>query len=360
MRQRPVGLIGSDPARSFGGFTLFSSVRGDHATLLDVEGAPVHRWEHPEGLQYAYLLENGNLLARTLPPEDAGGVEQIGGSSAALVELDWNSNVVWSYRNPMLHHDYRRLPNGNHLILTWRELPEGVTEKIRGAHAHEDDPERMWGDVVSEIEPDGTVVDEWRSWEHLSYEDDVKCPLESRKEWTHANAIRLTHEGDLLISFRLTDTIGIVDRKTGAFKWKWGPEVISHQHDAQMLDNGNILLFDNGCHRRRAPSFSQVLEVDPEKREIVWSYKAETILDFFSFMVGGAERLPNGNTFITAGAFGNLFEITPEGEVVWDYLSPYVFESVFGPTPAIFRAHRYAGDAPCLAGRDLSQAIDAA
>jgi hypothetical protein len=353
LRKRPTGLVYRDSERSFGGYTLFTSVRGPHATLLDPDGETVHRWEHAAGLQYGYLLDNGHLLARTLPPKDAGGLEQIGGSSAGIVELDWDGNVVWSHYDPMLHHDYRRLPNGNNLILTWRVLPEGVSEQIRGAHAHHDDPERMWGDVVTEIEHDGTIVDEWRSWEHLSYEEDVKCPLESRKEWTHANALRLTNDGDLLLSFRLTDTIGVVDRKTGAFKWKWGPGVLSHQHDAQMLDNGNILLFDNGCHRRRAPSFSQILEVDPSTEEIVWRYQAETILDFFSFMVGGVERLPNGNTFITTGAFGHLFEITPEGDVVWDYLSPHVFDSPFGPTPAIFRAHRYAADAAALAGRNL-------
>jgi hypothetical protein len=59
-------------------------------------------------------------------------------------------------------------------------------------------------------------------------------------------------------------------------------------------------------------------------------------------MVSGAERLAGGNTFITEGATGRLFEITPEGEVVWEYVSPFVQPSKFGPTPAIFRAHRYA------------------
>ena len=70
------------------------------------------------------------------------------------------------------------------------------------------------------------------------------------------------------------------------------------------------------------------------------------MLAFYSFMVSGAERLAGGNTFITEGATGRLFEITPEGEVVWEYVSPFVLPSKFGPTPAIFRAHRYAlGDA---------------
>ena len=125
-----------------------------------------------------------------------------------------------------------------------------------------------------------------------------------------------------------------------------GSRVLSHPHAATWLDNGHVLIFDNGCHRRRGPGFSQVIEVDPQTDEIVWTYRDPTILGFYSFMVSGADRLPNGNTLITEGATGRLFEVTPEGETVWEYVSPFVLESRFGPTPAVFRAHRYAADDP--------------
>ena len=59
------------------------------------------------------------------------------------------------------------------------------------------------------------------------------------------------------------------------------------------------------------------------------------------------QRLPNGNTFINEGLSGRLFEVTPGGDVVWEYVSPY-----FGPAAApdkvqsnmIFRAYRYSQD----------------
>ena len=353
IRKRPFGLVYLDAEQAFAGYTLFCSVRGHHATLLDPEGRGVWRWRHEEGIQHAEMLPNGSLLVHTLPPEDAGGAEQIGGSAGALLELDPDSKVVWEYRNPLLHHDYYRLPNGNHLILLWRKLPEGVGEQIRGGHYHEDDPERMWGDVVQEITPDGRVVTEWRSWEHLGFEEDVICPLESHKEWTHANSIDVTPDGDWLISFRLTSSVGIVDPVSGAFKWKWGPGVLSHQHAATWLENGHVLIFDNGCHRQRGPNFSQVLEVDPASEEIVWRYRDATILGFYSFMGSGADRLPNGNTLITEGSTGRLFEVTAEKETVWEYVSPFVLDGRFGPTPAVFRARRYASDDPRLAGYTL-------
>lgn len=353
IRNRPLGLVYDDPDQASGCYTLFAAVRGHFANLLDPQGRIVRRWHCDEGIQYARLLGDGHLLLRTLPPEDAGGAERIGGSSEALIELDRDGHAVWRHREPLLHHDFARLPNGNHLLLVWDKLPEGVGERIRGGHAHEDDPERMWGDVVREIDPAGETVREWRSWEHLSFEEDVICPLESRKEWTHANSIDVTPEGDWLLSFRLTSTVAIVDPETGAFKWKWGPDVLSHQHHATWLESGRILIFDNGCHRRRGPNFSQVVEVDPATKEIVWTYKGETILGFYSFMVSGAERLPNCNTFITEGATGRLFEVTPEGETVWEYVSPFLLESMFGPTPAVFRAHRYAPDDPRVRALEL-------
>lgn len=354
IRNRPFGLVYRDAELSFPGYTLFCSVRGHHATLLDAEGRIVHRWHHPEGIQHVHLLPNGNPLIHTLPPEDAEGAEQIGGSAEALVELDWDGKVVWEYRDRFMHHAYQRLPNGHCLILRWEHLPDGYAEKVQGGHHHEEDPERMWGDVVREITPAGDVVREWRSWEHLSFEDDRLCPLESYKEWTHTNAIDVTPDGDWLLTFRLTSTVALVDADTGRFKWKWGPEELSHPHAATWLDSGRILLFDNGCHRKRAPTFSRVLEVDPATNEIGWTYVGPTILGFYSFMGSGANRLPNGNTLITESATGRIFEVTHGHEVVWEYVSPFVLPSKFGPTPVVFRAYRYALDDPRFAGRELS------
>jgi hypothetical protein len=168
----------------------------------------------------------------------------------------------------------------------------------------------------------------------------VKCPLESRKEWTHLNSIELTPNGDWLMSFRLSSTVCIVDGVTGDVRWRWGSDVLSHQHHATYLEQDKILIFDNGCHRREGPSFSQIVEVDRETKKIEWSYKAEMVLGFYSFMISGCERLPNLNTLITEGAHGRLFEVTPEGETVWEYVSPWLMPSKFGPTSAVFRAYR--------------------
>jgi Arylsulfotransferase (ASST) len=356
IRNRPIGLTYLDRDKAFDGYTLFCSVRGHHATLLDLDGRVVHQWHHDAGIQHVKLIDGGHLLMQTLPPEDAGGAETIGGSAGALIELDWDGNEVWAHHDVMMHHDYVRLANGNHLYLAWDKLPAELSNRVQGGFRDPKDPDAMWGDVIKEITPDGSLVHEWRSWEHLSLDEDRICPLESRKEWTHANSLALTNDGNWLISFRLTSTVAIVDRKTGAFTWKWGPNQLSHQHTATQLPNGRILLFDNGCHRRGMPSFSRVVEVDPATNEIVWAHQDPTVLAFYSFMVSGCERLANGNTLITEGATGRLFEVAPDHETVWEYVSPWTLPSNFGPTPAVFRSFRLAPDDPRLAGQRLDPA----
>ena len=123
-----------------------------------------------------------------------------------------------------------------------------------------------------------------------------------------------------------------------------------------MLPSGNVLLFDNGVHRRGGPGHSRILEVDPATEEIVWQYQAEVVLAFISFMTSGAERQPNGNTLITEGATGRIFEVTTERETVWEYVTGFMPAGRFGKTPSMFRAHRYAADGTELAGRDLDPA----
>ena len=352
----PNGLIYSAPQHAYRGYTLTTNNRGYDANLLDMEGRIVHRWHSDEGIGYAYLLPYGNLLVRTEPPEDANGAETIGASAAAILELDWDGNVVWEYRDKYIHHDYERLVNGNTLVMMFELLSPEFTAKVKGGTPSDDDPPQMFSDVVREIAPNGSVVYEWKAWEHLDPEQDAICPLEDRKEWTHGNSINVTPEGDLIVSFRRISTVGIVNKATGEFTWKWGRGQIDHQHHPTWLDSGNILLFDNGFHRPRA-SFSRVIEVDPKTGEIGWEYKGTPPLSFYSQAVSSADRLPNGNTLICEGSPGRIFEVTHEKEIVWEYINPFFIPpGPEGPnelTNAVFRAHRYGPEHAAFQGRDL-------
>ncbi len=95
--------------------------------------------------------------------------------------------------------------------------------------------------------------------------------------------------------------------------------------------------------------------------QVVWSYQSKSPQGFFSHIGSGAQRLPNGNTLICAMTEGHFFEVTAEGELVWEYINPVTRDGAVKVLPdslpmtnAVFRAYRYSPDHPALQGKDLS------
>ena len=238
--------------------------------------------------------------------------------------------------------------------------------------------------------------------------------------WWHINAIDYNPDLDqIMLSPRNHSELWIIDRsastqeaptrkggnsgKGGALLYRWGnPRAYGHgmiadqqlflQHHAQWIDPGlpgasNILIFNNGYEVGWiGPDHSSIEEIvppvdgygyrrEPEKphlpAEPFWSYTAEEPSDFYSRIMGCVQRLPNGNTLICDGTSGNLFQVTPNGELVWRYVYP-----MNGNTPleqgdepeigfqlspevtalknAVYRAYWYAPDHPGLQKYDLT------
>ena len=153
---------------------------------------------------------------------------------------------------------------------------------------------------------------------------------------------------------------------------------------------GHLLIFDNGSrHLATGFAYSAVLEIDPydgpmEKgvyvpqgksgyrsvpisqgnrrtsNQVVWFYAAKDPVSFWSRNISGVSRLPNGNTLATLGAFGDIIELTPAGEVVWEYKVPATTNRGAvkilqdGDSNDTFLAFRYGPDHPALRGRNLT------
>jgi outer membrane protein assembly factor BamB len=159
------------------------------------------------------------------------------------------------------------------------------------------------------------------------------------------NSILELPNGDILASYRPTSTVIRIDRETGNIVWKLGPPTLAGQHAPTPLENGNVLIFDNGVHRLDDPlPFSRVIEVNPATNEIGWTYQDRPVSNFFSPRMGNAQRLPNGNTLINEASFGRLFEVTRDGEIVWEYVNPFFGGPPHAETNAVFRALRYSSE----------------
>ena len=240
------------------------------------------------------------------------------------------------------------LRNGNVMFLCLTALPPEYAARVRGGLPGTEYEGRIHGDYLVEMTTSGEVVWEWRSWEHLDPADyPIVAWQEQRHEWTHGNSVAELPDGNLVLSFRNLCTVVIVARATGEVLWTLGPPTLAQQHAPTPLANGNLLIFDNGTHRvDQFLPHSRVIEVEIATKHVVWSYQERRPYDFFSPLISNAQRLPNGNTLICEGSFGRFFEVTMAGEVVWEYVSPYIVVPAarpdFPPGNSVFRAHRYS------------------
>jgi hypothetical protein len=360
-KPRPMSVTYYDSDKAYDGYTLFTPLSGHTTYLIDMRGRIVHTWDigaFPGA--YANLLPNGNLLyaIQADPNEKAkAGVPHTSGQGGIIREVDWNGKVLWEYKDLFQHHDFCRLKNGNTLIMKYVQVPFELMIKVKGGVPGTEEDGKMWADGLDEITPEGKVVWSWKAYEHLDPVKDAIGPLDWRKEWTHGNSVEELSDGNLLVSFRNIDMVCIVDRKTGDITWHYGQgaKELAHMHAPSILPNGNMLIFDNGFNRKiEEVSYSRIVELDPKSKEVKWEYKSPVVVDFFTPACGNAQRLPNGNTLICETMKGRFFEITPKGEIVWDYTSPFFAQYLFwGNLNWVYRAYRYAPDAP-----EMSQAKD--
>ena len=322
-------LVNSDKA--YQGFTLYPLHGKKEAHLLNMKGEIVHKWN--VGAVRADILPNCNLLA----VHNATKLKKL------IREYDWNGNIVWEYEAPyVIHHDAVRLENGNTLfpIRTQLEhIPSEIKDKPGAVKR------KYRSDTFVEITPDKKIEWEWKVEDHLDIEScgKRKCKrslgnkqfIDNALDWTHVNTVRPLPEnkwyvqgdkrfkpGNIIFMPRNWSTAFIIDKESGEIVWKYEGDYkkgLILPHESHMIGPdlpgaGNILIFDNGKKKMR--EFSIALEINPITKEVVWAYEDEK---FYSGSAGALQRLPNGNTLISQGTSGRVFEVTPEKEIVWEY-----------------------------------------
>jgi uncharacterized protein (UPF0248 family) len=365
IKRHGVGVRALNPERAFPGFTLFAPlIWGDGTVyLIDLHGKVVHTWnmQYPPGLS-GYLTERGTLFynGRTSEESFLGRFPFKGG---VVLEADWNGKVLWQVRHPDHHHHGILLRNGNVLLNCMGRVPDEIARRVKGGVEEDTFPSgqyaarskgeagKMYSDYLAEVTREGQTVWEWRTWEHLDPEADGITEVQApRTLWAQGNSVLELPDGDILTSYRPTSTVLRISRKTGKILWKLGPPTVAGQHAPTLLENGNILIFDNGVHRLDdSMPFSRVIEVDPAKNAIAWKYQDRPVWNFFSPRMGNAQRLPNGNTLVCESSFGRVFEVTRDGEIVWEYVNPFFGRPFFAGAPGtegnlLFRALRYSAD----------------
>ena len=353
MRFSRFGVTEHKRELSYPGATLFSPLLQNSTYLIGMNGEILHQWslESYPG-NYAHLLPNGNLLAAINTP---GGPSSFNAKGGKIQEISWDGAVVWEYQDDNQHHDFRRCDNGNTIYLGWELLPPEAAERVQGGRPGTEKEDGVYGDYIREVNPAGETVWEWHAHENLEIEKYPNASMAPRSAWAHPNSIQPLPNGDVLVSWRHNNLIAVIDRQTGQFSFEWMGVELGHQHDFQKLKNGNYMVFCNVPPGRGPGQGSKVLEFDPQTKATVWEYQGTPKYTFASPFISGAQRLKNGNTLICEGQWGRIFEVTPNKEVVWEYISPFFVPSTPGTnssgTNCIFRAYRYDIDGPEIQNR---------
>lgn len=187
----------------------------------------------------------------------------------------------------------------------------------------------------------------WSPFDHFQVSDaapDISLRERDVNPW-HGNAIDIDKDGHLLVSFRNSDEVAKIIVPTGEVMWRFGGENsdfavvndplngFSHQHGIRRLENGNIILFDNG--NLHSPPESRAVEYALDEQAmtatLVWEYRHSPIL--YGFALGFAQRLPDGHTLINYGTAQIVLEVNAAGQRVAEY-------AVDDPDYFVYRAFR--------------------
>ena len=339
-------------------------------------------------------LPNGNILS--IAWENRTAAEALGAGRSAekipaagvwpdiVVEIEptmpTGGNIVWQWHSwdHMVQNQDPTLPNHGDPATHPEKIDINAGPPLEPVTAEQ----LADAKVLGQVPPNATVADRG---------SDIH----------HSNAINYNAELDqIALSVRTFSEIWIIDHalstreaagSAGDLLYRWGnPEVygradesfhgLGHQHDIRWIPAGlpgagNLLAFSNEAVNAAAP-YSQVVEFSPPltadgrytleadrpfgPAAPVWTYSDD---GFFSPFISGAHRLANGNTLINFGPQGRFVEVNTDGEIVWEYWSPYSGEVRLPdgslPQPgrpfmyAAFRATFIPADHPALAGRDL-------
>jgi hypothetical protein len=322
------GVSTYDPQRSFEGLNLYVSGHAPSAILMDMEGNRLHMWhftfdkvwkeypgkrneDHKFFWRRVHLFENGDLLAI---------FEGLG-----MIRLDRDSRLLWSSALNQ-HHDLDVHENGDIYVLTRQRKVIPRINKRRP----------VFEDSITIMDPDG-----WPK-RSISLIEALERYPENALYWNrarqrkgdifHTNALVILDgsaahknpvfaKGNLLVSMRFLDAIFVVDPNREQIVWGYSAD-FDHPHDPQLLANGNLLLFDNMGGSSKLGR-SRMLEYRLPSMNLAWTYEGTPKERFFTKGCGMAQRLPNQNTLITETDTGRAFEVTPKGEIVWQFFNPH-------------------------------------
>ena len=263
-------------------------------------------------------------------------------------------------------HDIQLLENGGYLLQTYDSIYVDMSQIDPGGNTNA----LIIILIIQEFDSNKNLIFEWNAWEHLNIADYHNLNLTSNRiVWMHGNSIHIDLDSNILVSNRRSSEVIKIDRNNGEVIWYFGGpnnefsitndpyNGFSRQHDVRRIENGNILLFDNG--NDHDPPISRAIEYEIDESEktanLVWDFSHPE--GYLGHAMGSVQRLPNNNTLIN---WGSLLD---QGAVITevDYDNNIVLEIQY-PNPIHcykVRKHHWQFDTNLISGdTNLDDKID--
>ena len=322
---------------------------GSYLAIIDNNGVPRIHWRIEERVRIFRTHRDGRY------PYSYGQAY-----SRNVIVLDENMEPVDKVTTVRpLHdtdlHDFVIKSNGNYLLLAYESARRDLSQFINSDNGEPYSTTELTRDsVIQEVTPDKEEAFNWNSWDHMAVEDCTQHRFPD--DYAHVNSVQ-AFDDDIVASFRGCSKVLRIDGVSGDVIWRLGKSNRSDadwtasgtqpplrivgdpygefcgQHSARMIDNGNLLLFDNGVaclvdpegnRTRPGEDFSRIVEyaIDPDHGEAIfqrhYSYHGE--FNKLAQSQGHIEPLETGNWLISWGSM-------PVSEKVTEY-SPLTGEEV--------------------------------
>ncbi len=363
--QRPLAY---DSLQAYNGYTMIDN-GVTSSILVDMHGNIVKAF--PFGL--AHILKNGDIIGRT---------------NKGLMRFNPDMEVVYSINETDTHHEITSDDNDAVYILSdarHQFIGLSVQFDVIKIYSAEGKLVYTW-DLFDHLKQFLSVVSKspWLSDIPAVYDstrpaeeyiaqaperflffmgmDDGVCGY----EFSHFNSIQVLPQndiskkipafkkGNLLISYNPYSAYGIIDTSTGSLVWNAYLPERTTLHTPLLTSAGTILIFQNSTEgvawsgtERGAPClqtlfktippqkpfksppprlWASAAEYDPLTGKLLWEYTGNPEKSVNAVVLGNTQRLPNGNTLISASTKSNggrVYEVTPQKKIVWEYAYPF-------------------------------------
>jgi Arylsulfotransferase (ASST)/Secretion system C-terminal sorting domain/Cep192 domain 4 len=171
------------------------------------------------------------------------------------------------------YHDLQVLPDGHYFLISFDSEPVNMDTVVAGG----DTAANVIGSVIQELNQDKVVVWQWRSWDHYKITDANPALTDFYQhaiEYCHINSIDVVDENRIIISARVLNEVTEIDRNTGIIIWRFGglrnqfniDPGFQFQHDARLIDNNKLSVFDNANYVVDSNSKALVFSIDEQNK----------------------------------------------------------------------------------------------